>query len=89
MTPLQSLDRQGMDLIESLDPAGFSAYLKKLGNTICGRHPIGQCRKYLWWLSSLDNTICSRPPIGQCRKHFIFSHWSTQSVAALPSHWSV
>lgn len=38
---IQSLDRQGMDLIESLDPAGFSAYLKKLGNTICGRHPIG------------------------------------------------
>jgi hypothetical protein len=31
-----------MDLIESLDPAGFAAYLKKLGNTICGRHPIGE-----------------------------------------------
>lgn len=30
-----------MDIIEKLDPAGFSDYLKKYGNTICGRHPIG------------------------------------------------
>ena len=30
-----------MNLIESLDHDAFSQYLKKYGNTICGRHPIG------------------------------------------------
>ena len=30
-----------MNLIESLDHEAFSAYLRKYGNTICGRHPIG------------------------------------------------
>lgn len=29
-----------MELIETLDPAGFSAYLKATKNTICGRNPI-------------------------------------------------
>jgi len=38
---IQALDRQGMDLIENLDAPGFASYLKKFGNTICGRHPIG------------------------------------------------
>ena len=28
-------------MIEKLDPQGFVDYLKKYGNTICGRHPIG------------------------------------------------
>ena len=32
---------QGMDIIETMDPAAFSEYLKKYQNTICGRHPIG------------------------------------------------
>lgn len=32
---------QGMDIIETLNPAMFTEYLKKYGNTICGRHPIG------------------------------------------------
>ncbi len=32
---------QGMALIEAQDADGFAAYLKKFGNTICGRHPIG------------------------------------------------
>ena len=31
---------QGMDLIEKMDPAAFSDYLKQYQNTICGRHPI-------------------------------------------------
>lgn len=31
---------QGMNLIESLEPSSFTAYLKKYRNTICGRHPI-------------------------------------------------
>ena len=33
-----------MDLIECLDAPGFAGYLKKTGNTICGRHPIGTNR---------------------------------------------
>ena len=37
----QALDHAGMDIIERLDPQGFTAYLKQFGNTICGRHPIG------------------------------------------------
>jgi len=38
---IQALDHQGMDLIERLDAPGFTSYLKKYSNTICGRHPIG------------------------------------------------
>ncbi|XP_070576550.1 protein MEMO1-like [Ptychodera flava] len=38
---IEALDHKGMKLIEDLDPAGFAHYLKKYGNTICGRHPIG------------------------------------------------
>lgn len=35
------LGLQGMNLIETLDHEAFSQYLRKYGNTICGRHPIG------------------------------------------------
>ncbi|XP_012272231.1 protein MEMO1 [Orussus abietinus] len=38
---IQNLDKMGMDIIETLNPAAFTEYLKKYGNTICGRHPIG------------------------------------------------
>jgi len=38
---IEALDKQGMDLIERLDAPGFASYLKRFGNTICGRHPIG------------------------------------------------
>ncbi|XP_063236906.1 protein MEMO1 isoform X2 [Bacillus rossius redtenbacheri] len=38
---IQVLDRTGMDIIESMNPTAFTEYLKKFGNTICGRHPIG------------------------------------------------
>lgn len=38
---IKALDYAGMNIIESLDHASFTAYLKKFGNTICGRHPIG------------------------------------------------
>ncbi|KXS20178.1 UPF0103-domain-containing protein [Gonapodya prolifera JEL478] len=37
---IEALDREGMDLIERLDPAAFATYLKRTRNTICGRHPI-------------------------------------------------
>lgn len=30
-----------MSIIETLNPAAFSDYLKRYNNTICGRHPIG------------------------------------------------
>lgn len=30
-----------MNIIENLNPTDFTNYLKKFGNTICGRHPIG------------------------------------------------
>lgn len=30
-----------MEIIENLDHEAFTHYLKKYGNTICGRHPIG------------------------------------------------
>lgn len=32
---------QGMEIIETLDPAAFTEYLRRFNNTICGRHPIG------------------------------------------------
>ncbi|GAB6031511.1 Protein memo1 [Chamberlinius hualienensis] len=38
---IEKLDRMGMETIEQLSPHNFSEYLKKFGNTICGRHPIG------------------------------------------------
>ncbi|XP_046743332.1 protein MEMO1 [Diprion similis] len=38
---IHNLDKMGMDIIETLNPPAFTDYLKKYGNTICGRHPIG------------------------------------------------
>lgn len=38
---IEALDREGMAAIEAVDAAGFAAYLRRTGNTICGRHPIG------------------------------------------------
>ncbi|XP_037773674.1 protein MEMO1-like [Penaeus monodon] len=43
---IQKLDKQGMNLIETLNPSAFTEYLKKYGNTICGRHPIGRLAQY-------------------------------------------
>lgn len=37
---IEDLDKQGMDLIEKLDPVNFKNYLNQTENTICGRHPI-------------------------------------------------
>lgn len=47
---ITKLDRTAMDIIETLNPSAFTDYLKKYGNTICGRHPIGvllQAASYL------------------------------------------
>ncbi|GFS28270.1 protein MEMO1 [Trichonephila inaurata madagascariensis] len=38
---IEKLDEMGMNIIEELSPTGFTSYLKRYGNTICGRHPIG------------------------------------------------
>ncbi|XP_014251209.1 protein MEMO1 [Cimex lectularius] len=38
---ITKLDKTAMDIIETLNPSDFTEYLKKYGNTICGRHPIG------------------------------------------------
>lgn len=38
---IKSLDYEGMRIIETLNHEAFTAYLKRTGNTICGRHPIG------------------------------------------------
>jgi len=37
---IEVLDREGMRLIEAQDAAGFAAYQRQHGNTICGQHPI-------------------------------------------------
>lgn len=37
---IEDLDKQGMDLIEKLNPVNFKSYLNHTENTICGRHPI-------------------------------------------------
>lgn len=38
---IESLDRQGMDIIETIQPKDFNSYIDAYSNTICGRHPIG------------------------------------------------
>lgn len=38
---IEKLDKEGMDIIETLSPTAFTEYLRKYSNTICGRHPIG------------------------------------------------
>ncbi|KAL1131192.1 hypothetical protein AAG570_010810 [Ranatra chinensis] len=49
---ITKLDRNAMDIIETLDPASFTEYLKKYGNTICGRHPIGVLLQAIQYLES-------------------------------------
>lgn len=38
---IEKLDRVGMNLIQEHDFKGYTEYLEKTENTICGRHPIG------------------------------------------------
>ncbi|XP_025105157.1 protein MEMO1-like isoform X2 [Pomacea canaliculata] len=38
---IEALDKTAMNIIEQMDPAGFTSYLRDYQNTICGRHPIG------------------------------------------------
>nr|CAG4637199.1 EOG090X09ZA [Ceriodaphnia reticulata]SVE73074.1 EOG090X09ZA [Ceriodaphnia reticulata] len=54
---IQRLDQQGMSIIEMLDTAGFTEYLKKYGNTICGRHPIGVLLNMIDHLRQITNGL--------------------------------
>ncbi|KAJ1674918.1 hypothetical protein EV182_002302, partial [Spiromyces aspiralis] len=38
---IEKLDKEGMDIIETMSHGDFEKYLRKTRNTICGRHPIG------------------------------------------------
>lgn len=53
---IEGLDRLGMHIIENLNPTEFTNYLKKYGNTICGRHPIGILLQAVQELLRNDNT---------------------------------
>ena len=61
-----------MDLIESLDHDAFSAYLRKYGNTICGRHPIGV---FLGMVSALRKENASAASKFNCK----FLHYDQSS----------
>ncbi|XP_051173928.1 protein MEMO1 [Leptopilina boulardi] len=52
---IRNLDKMGMDLVESLNPAAFTEYLKSYGNTICGRHPIGVLLQAIQCVQSRSN----------------------------------
>ncbi|RZC38614.1 MEMO1-like [Asbolus verrucosus] len=50
----EHLDRMGMNIIENLNPVEFIDYLKKYGNTICGRHVIGILLQMIQQFSLVD-----------------------------------
>lgn len=52
---IQKLDEMGMNIIEELSPTGFVSYLKKFGNTICGRHPIGVLLNAVYTIQKTGN----------------------------------
>ena len=54
---IENLDRQGMNLIEQLDPRAFHDYLKATGNTICGRNPICLLLRALKSLKARSNGL--------------------------------
>lgn len=54
---IEKLDEMGMNIIEELSPTGFTSYLKKFGNTICGRHPIGVLLNAVHSLQQMGNGI--------------------------------
>lgn len=53
---IEWLDKQGMDIIETMEPRAFTEYLNKYGNTICGRHPIGVLLQAIAKLRSQSNS---------------------------------
>ncbi|KAJ3041079.1 hypothetical protein HDV00_009979 [Rhizophlyctis rosea] len=67
---IEALDREGMSIIEKIDPAAFTAYLKRTRNTICGRHPIGVL---------LNATSKVLGETGKKRAEIKFTHYSQSS----------
>jgi len=68
---IAKLDKMGMDIIETITPSAFTDYLKKFGNTICGRHPIGVLLQAASFLS--------RPPNGGARMSLKFLKYAQSS----------
>ena len=54
---IEALDREGMRLIEAQDAAGYAAYQREFGNTICGRHPIAVLLRALNQCATPPNSI--------------------------------
>lgn len=54
---IEDVNREGMRLISSGNPHDFGVYLKKTGNTVCGRHPIGVAISALHALEQLERPI--------------------------------
>lgn len=52
---IEALDRNGMDIIETLEPVDFKNYLNKYDNTICGRHPISVLLNLVSYLKGKQN----------------------------------
>ncbi|XP_018326256.1 protein MEMO1 [Agrilus planipennis] len=53
---IEQLDRMGMKIIEEVNPEKFGTYLKKYGNTICGRNPILILLRSIEELIKTDNS---------------------------------
>ncbi|GFR76870.1 mediator of cell motility 1 [Elysia marginata] len=54
---IESLDKMGMNIIETMDPPAFTEYLKTFQNTICGRHPISVLLNAIAHLRSTSNGV--------------------------------
>ncbi|KAI8054438.1 MEMO1-like protein [Syncephalis plumigaleata] len=83
--------REGMRLIEEMDPRIFHNYLKRSRNTICGRHPIAVL---LWAISQLhtDNTSHSFHALCTIKSCYAFIGSSVSYAAAYvylpPNLWA-
>jgi len=80
---IESLDKQGITLIESQDAKGFNEYLSKFHNTICGRHPIGILLQALQHTKTKFGVqLMHYSQSSQCKRH---SDSSVSYVAAVAS----
>eukprot|EP00890_Picochlorum_soloecismus_P003572 jgi/Picsp_1/4215/NSC_01724-R1_mediator of cell motility 1 len=78
------LDSLGMKVIEDKEPEGFSLYLAKYGNTICGRHPIGVL------LNALKEYSCCCAANGNKVSYTIrFTKYDRSNLVRSPSESSV
>ena len=64
-----------MDLIEQLQAQGFSEYLKKYGNTICGRHPIAVLLNVSGYLTDLIRELCVIHHLYKYKYHNVFEDY--------------